>query len=381
MGILRTNKISGLGTDGTVFQGVTRFDTQGYFVAPSGTTDQRNAGITTTDGTIRFNTDSQKLEFYAQSQWWEMVIDTPNLAVGSNTDAGARGVVAGSGPDGLGASNVIQYINILSTGNSIDFGDLITGRRQLGSLGSSTRGIFAGGYTPTLLNSIEFITISSTGNAQSFGNLTQTRRCNNHGLSNSTRGIFHGGYTTAPTAAVNTIDYITIASTGNAVDFGDLITSRERGASCSSSTRGIVAGGVTSSTTNTIDFITISTLGNSFDFGDLTTQQFFAGGCSSPTRGLFGGGDNPTKTNIIDFITISTIGNASSFGNLTVARDGVSACSSSTRGTWHGGRAPGAGSNIIDYAIISTQGNAVDFGDLYFGTDMQTACSNAHGGL
>ena len=31
-------------------------------------------------GAIRFNTDSQKLEFYAQDQWFEMATDSPLLA-------------------------------------------------------------------------------------------------------------------------------------------------------------------------------------------------------------------------------------------------------------------------------------------------------------
>ena len=30
-------------------------------------------------GAIRFNTDSHKLEFYAQGEWWVMSTDTPNL--------------------------------------------------------------------------------------------------------------------------------------------------------------------------------------------------------------------------------------------------------------------------------------------------------------
>ena len=92
MGILRTNTLSGIGTDGPVFDGVTRLDTQGYFVPPVGVTSDRTAaGITTSQGAIRFNTDSQKLEFFAQDQWFEMVIDTPNLGRGADTGAGARG--------------------------------------------------------------------------------------------------------------------------------------------------------------------------------------------------------------------------------------------------------------------------------------------------
>ena len=128
MGILRTNTLSGIGTDGPVFDGITRLDTFGYVVPPVGITSDRTlVGVTTAQGSIRFNTDSQKLEFYAQDQWWEMVIDTPALAVSSNSEAGARGVFGGGG---LPYSNVIDYINISSTGNALDFGDLINGSRS-----------------------------------------------------------------------------------------------------------------------------------------------------------------------------------------------------------------------------------------------------------
>ena len=36
-------------------------------------------------GAIRFNTDSQRLEFYAQGEWWVMSTDTPNLGRGVDT--------------------------------------------------------------------------------------------------------------------------------------------------------------------------------------------------------------------------------------------------------------------------------------------------------
>ena len=65
--------------------------------------------------------------------------------------------------------------------------------------------------------------MASTGNAIDFGNLTQARH-SPAGAGTLTRGVFCGGYcfSSAPsTAAVNTMDYITIASTGDAIDFGD----------------------------------------------------------------------------------------------------------------------------------------------------------------
>ena len=39
-----------------------------------------------------------------------------------------------------------------------------------------------------------------------------------------------------------------------------------------------------------IDFITIATKGDSQDFGDLTEEKHVSGGCSSTTRGIFAGG-------------------------------------------------------------------------------------------
>ena len=245
MGILRTNTLSGIGTDGPVFDGVTRFDTQGYFVPPPGTTDQRSAGITTTQGAIRFNTDSQKLEFYAQDQWFEMVIDTPALGTSSDTGAGARGVFGGgfTPTPATTVFNVIEYITISSTGNVVDFGDLSVGKTNLSACSSSTRGVFGGGFTPTpaltVFNVIEYITISSTGNVVDFGDLS-VGKTNLSACSSSTRGVFGGGFTPTPALTYfNTIEYITISSTGNVVDFGDLSVGKSGLSACSNAHGGL----------------------------------------------------------------------------------------------------------------------------------------------
>ena len=193
------------------------------------------------------------------------------------------------------------------------------------------------------------------------------------------RGVFGGGYT--PTLQ-NTIDYITIATTGNATDFGDLSVARIGPGACSSSARGVFGGGATPTNTNTIDFITIATTGNATDFGDLTVARGYLAACSSSTRGVFGGG----STNTIDYITIATTGNATDFGDLTVSRYGLAACSSSTRGVFGGGfnllpSPAGTRLNVIDYTTIATTGNATDFGDLTQARQGLAACSNGHGGL
>ena len=92
-------------------------------------------------GAIRLNTDSQKLEFFAQDQWWEMATDSTAPLGG-----GHRGLFAGGGtPSYL---NAIDYITISTAGNSTDFGDLHDAHMCGGAGSSRTRGLFAGGGNP-----------------------------------------------------------------------------------------------------------------------------------------------------------------------------------------------------------------------------------------
>ena len=210
--------------------------------------------------------------------------------------------------------------------------------RQVDNTTRSGRGVFGGGnaYPVLSTSNIDFINISSQGNAISFGTLTVARRLTK-GLSSSIRGIQVGGYQDAPVNVYsNIIDYITIASEGNSIDFGDLLQARGGSATFSSSTRGIVAGGGTGSAVNTIDYITIATIGNALDFGDGAVVRENTDGCSSPTRGIFGGGapspSVPSTLASIEMITISSTGNCVNFGNLTNSRRQAISCSSSTRG-------------------------------------------------
>ena len=206
----------------------------------------------------------------------------------------------------------------------------------------------------------------------------------NNTLDGGARGLFFGGGygPTSPNTIHNIIDYITIATTGNALDFGDLTTARATTASLASSTRGVLAGGFSQPANyNIIDYVTISSTGNSQDFGDLKDGvNVHFSGCSSSTRGLFGGGW-ATEKNIIDYITIASTGDSVDFGDLTAARFEPGALSSSTRGVFAGGSKLSAGAfNTIDYVTISSTGNAVDFGDLSF-TSLTTGLSNSTRGL
>ena len=232
--------------------------------------------------------------------------------------------------------NIIEYITIASEGNTIDFGDLTQARLGASSFSSSTRGVFATGYTPVATptgnsNVIDYIQISSIGNAVDFGDATINRHVS-AGCASPTRGVFGGGDAT-PTPATANIEFITIASTGNSIRFGDLNNiSRDKG-SCSNLTRGLFAGGRVPAVINSIEFITIATTGNAVDFGDLTNLKWGMGGASNSIRGVFAGGYiAPSHNNSIDYVTISTLSNAQDFGDLTNARYSVAGLSDS-----HGG--------------------------------------------
>ena len=89
----------------------------------------------------------------------------------------------------------------------------------------------------------------------------------------------------------NVIAYVTIASTGDASDFGDLSQARGRAAAGSNSIRGVFAGGTHTGApaypdSDVIDFVTISTTGDAADFGDLTAAKSSPTGASDSHGGL-----------------------------------------------------------------------------------------------
>ena len=138
------------------------------------------------------------------------------------------------------------------------------------------------------------------------------------------RGVFAGG--TGP-ATYNVIQYITIASTGNAIDFGDLLSQDYGVAGSGSSTRGIINSG---SAGNVIQYITIASTGNSIDFGDLTNQSSYGSATSNATRSVLTINNN---TNIINYVTIASTGNATDFGDLLAnANSSPSGCSNANGG-------------------------------------------------
>ena len=320
-----------VGSDGSVeFAGPTKINSENYFYLPTGNTEDRGRG---------------------------------------------RGLIVGGSN-----TNSIEYINISTQGNSQDFGDLSAETSYVAALASSTRGIFSRSRTPSTPggdNTIEYATIASTGNSINFGDRTEA--VYEVGTSsNNTRGIIAGGY--GPSNS-NVMDYVTIASTGDAIDFGDLTQNRRGLNGFASPTRGCFAAGYqqpdTTTETNIIDYITVSSTGNAQDFGDLIAAVWGPASLASPTRGIWSGGIDPNATNVINYVTISSTGNAQDFGDLTVSKGRNTGMSNSIRGVI------GLGDlNTMDYVTIASTGNAQDFGDMIVAiSGVRGGCSDSHGGL
>ena len=331
---------------GNVFGGPIQQSSQGYMYFPTGRTEERGRGRAVfMGGSIHPVSPS----YTANIDYVEMTTSGVGVRFGSlstvNTASAAfasstRGINAGgqpSSPDGQ--TNILEFVTIATEGNGTDFGDLDTAHRRLGGQGhsSQTRGIIAGGGgdSPAQTNVIQFVTIASIGNATNFGDLLNPKDTSMAKNGSSTRMLICGGRDYTPSAAnTNVIEFITIATTGNSQNFGDLTSARSGGTGCSSATRGVIVGGRTPTVLNTIDFVTIASAGDATDFGDLTAVNAFLGGANNSIKGIFAGGSTPTKLSTIQSIEIATTGDAVAFGdnNVTDPVTGRGTCSDS-----HGG--------------------------------------------
>ena len=338
------------------------------FQPPSGTTNQRPPAKT---GAIFYNFDFKTIEFFDGNSWNQV----------DNTTRRGRGVIA-SGYIAPTRQDTIDFIEISSEGNALDFGDLDNAKTQPGPGATNSRGLFAGGMTPSATNQIEYITIPSTGNGIDFGDLT--RSCNNPGgASSSTRMLAAGSNT--PSGASNVIDYIEMNTLGNAIDFGDLTRSKYP-AGVQSPTRAVFGGGYTpNGENNSLEFSIFASLGNTTSFGDLTQVRGNPSSGGNSTRGLYAGGWGGPAGMItsIDFITIASEGNAKRFGDLTEKMsEQMGSCANSVRCTFAGGNDPSQNPlNTISFVTIASTGNAADFGDLTLARRGPTSLSDSHGGL
>ena len=178
-------------------------------------------------GAMRFNSDSQKLEYWSGNAWFQIKTFSPNL------DGGARGVFFGGAPSNNAA---IDFITISTAGDAGDFGDMTSHRVQGAAGSSNTRGVYGNGEAPSITDRIEFITISTTGNATNFGDTIEAMQYPLGAVASPIRGVCAGGL---QPSAINTIQDVSISTEGDAVDFGDLTSAKSEASGCSNAHGGL----------------------------------------------------------------------------------------------------------------------------------------------
>ena len=354
---------------------------QSHFGFPDGGSNDRPDQPT--EGMVRFNDDLNTLEFYNGIEWRQFTV----------SGASGRAIYAGGGNSGSpGGTDHIEYITLSTLGNSISFGNLRQLERLFRGGSSETRGVFApGDKFPT---NMEYITLASGGESIQFDGSMPNGRGITSALSSSTRGLVGGGWDSP--LAENYITYFEIAQLGTATDFGDLSQVKYGMGGMASPTRGIFAGGYTGNPLTAalaagMDYITIASKGNGVDFGDPTIGHAYPADGSDGVRGIFAGGvgnypSGQTPNDVIDYVNIGSLGNAVNFGNLTRAKRHCSGASSKTRMVAFSGSTsvPSPDASLltdIDYIQISAGGAAQDFGELSVPTFGSAGVSDSHGGL
>ena len=291
-----------------------------------------------------------------------------------------RGILGPGSQIPSGTFTNLNYIDIATTGNAQEFGDLSYGNAYRGGFASSTRGVWVNGQND---QTTDYTIISSKGGGSDFGEILN-EPMGGATFNSSTIGFRAGG----SDGGVHTDQIIgmRIAQVASFYDFGDLLGAGTYMNGASSPTRGVIFGEATPSspvTNNTIQYVTMTSQGNAKDFGDLITARKYADTASNTTRALAAGGNATpaANTNSIEYVTIATTGNAADFGDLTsaTALGKSGSVSTATRGIFAGFHP--AKINGMDYVTIMTTGNSVDFGDMTVAMAYVGGCSDSNGGL
>ena len=352
------------------------------FTLPSGDTNSRETKPTA--GSLRFNQDFATLEFYTGNNW-----ATVNTFTEIQNSPSNRGRMLVMGGNNSSQYTEIQSIQINTQGTSTIFGQLTQKRSHNTALANEIRGMCLGGLGPET-DIIDYVTMASEGDAVDFGNL-QSSKFGGGGAASSTRGLFCGGYDSP--ANKDIIDYVEIMTLGNALDFGDLTRARRYPTSVASPTRVVTSGGTGDSYTHNqdgarmTDIFTISSKGNAIDFASLSDNPEQMAGFTDGIRGIFllsTPYQTSTTVTEIDQLNVVSGGNAINHGELQrLTKAQPAGGCNHVRGITAGGfNTPGTDlTEFIDMTEIQKPGVSVNFGDLALINAVAHGCSDSHGGL
>ena len=322
-------------------------------------------------GTTRFNENLGALEFYTGVEWKAVnsIVD-----MGNN---GSRGFQIGGYYPGV-VLKYVQTFNFSTGGEATFFGTpAMSNPYETAGFGSKTRAMNAtdGSYT----QQIDYYTVATQSNGIDFGNLSGTYGYGS-ALSSQTRGLIAAGYAhPSPAANLNTIDYVEIATVGNAVDFGDNTRIGNSRAGLSDGIRGVWAGnGGSPDPSSTVDLNIISSKGNAVDYGD-TSYKYNSAGASNSVRGIL------TNLDGLESYQLASGGNSVEFGERPTNMAQPNCTASHTRVVIAGGRDNGSPSqtftDALEYVNIASTGNSINFGNLSEVTASGAGYSDSHGGL
>ena len=216
----------------------------------------------------------------------------------------------------------------------------------------SSYGYSSGG---TATNVIERFSLTSQADAVDVGDLTTTKQFPSGGKS-ATHGFCCGDDIVGPGVS-DVIERYAFAASTSGADHGDLTATSYGQAEASSSTHVYCAGGY--GRTSTIDKVVSASNANATDVGDLIQAVYLVGGHSSNTYGYTSGG--LPATNVIQKYSFSSDGEAIDVGNLPTTRSYTSGTSSTSHGYSTG---DGATSNVIEKFAFASDGDGTDVGDL-----------------
>ena len=276
--------------------------------------------------------------------------------------------------DGNDYSSEIEYKALTSDSDTLDFGDTAFGLSQdKRSCGSDSRAVFMGGHdaesgSTAGTNNIEYLTIASTGNGTEFGDLLVAGKILGGGSGNGVRGLFVGG---RPSSNTDQIEYLTVASTGNTTDAGDL--TRAAGYTIPNANvapgRMVCPMGFDSAYDNKdFNYVAIMSTDDAADFGDATYNISHTATIGlSESRNVWAWGRDGSSHEVhMEYLNPSTTSNTTDFGDLqTTASNGAGKHTNGTRGeVW--GSSQGDGVDV-QYITIASTGNATNAGEIRTG--------------
>jgi len=328
-------------------------------ISPHAHTEGNTEPSSPSNGDTWWDTDNDIYKVYMNNEWKDWL----GTSASAFSWGGDRGFSMAGGFGGS-TSNKIERFDLTTSGNAVDFADLLTSVYGVATASNASRILVASGNSgSSQKQGIDYYASATAANAQDFGDLTVARATlGGHG--DGTYGIFAAGGNLDPPGPSNVIDRVTIGSLGNATDFGDTSAAGTYISSGGDATRALFSG---MGQSNTIDYVTTATPGNATDFGDMliASNARYKGECAGTLRTLFAGGYSGGYINTIDFVTPATTGNATDFGDLTAGKYSGSSTSNDTYGTFSGGTdSTGNNINVIERVTLASAGNAADHGDL-----------------